>query len=255
MARTKQKDNVATLAVVAKQDTALVQASPMQMLQEAVHNKMDPAIIKEMMDLRDRWEASEARKAYMEAVAAFKANPPKVYKDRLNKQYGSKYTSLANLVNTVNASLSQFGLNARWDCKQAEQITVTCILSHIQGHSEHVSLSGPPDTSGAKNTLQQIKSTITYLKIATFELVTGIASEEGNLDDDGNGAGLPRVSAEQVANLQAMIDELGKDKTQREAVKSQFLKYRQVDSLEEIAAQAYQDCVKALEHKRKVAHG
>src|SRR5690242_6263678 len=108
MARTKQKENVTAFQVLAKQTAASVQASPMQMLHEAVHNKMDPAIIKEMMDLRDRWEASEARKAYMEAVAAFKANPPKVYKDRLNKQYGSKYTSLANLVNTVNASLSQF---------------------------------------------------------------------------------------------------------------------------------------------------
>lgn len=236
--------------------TALVvpqAASPMQMLQSAIDQKMDPAIIEKMLDLRDRWEASEAKKAYMEAVASFKANPPKVYKDRLNKQYGSKYTSLANLVNTVNASLSQFGLNARWDCKQADNITVTCILSHVQGHSESVSLSGPPDVSGAKNTLQQIKSTITYLKIATFELVTGIASEEGNQDDDGNasGTGLARITAEQASNLQALIDEIGKDAGERATIKAQFLKYRQVDSLEDIASQAYQDCVRGLEARRK----
>lgn len=247
------------MAKTAKVEKALVPTqpenlpgSPMQLLQEAVHNKLDPSIIKDMMDLRDRWEASEARKAYMEAVAAFKANPPKVYKDRLNKQYGSKYTSLANLVNTVNASLSQFGLNARWDCKQEQNIiTVTCILSHVQGHSENVSLSGPPDSSGAKNDLQKIKSTITYLKLATFELVTGVASEEGNADDDGNGAGLPRITAEQVSNLQALIDEIGKDPEERAALKAQFLKYRQVDNLEDIAAQAYLDCVRGLETRRK----
>lgn len=235
------------LAVV----TPIRNDSPMQMLQEAVANKSDPAVIEKMLDLRDRWEASEARKAYMAAVAAFKANPPKVYKDRLNKQYNSKYTSLANLVNTVNAALSEHGLNARWDCKQADLISVTCILSHVQGHSESVSLSGPPDSSGAKNDLQKIKSTITYLKLATFELVTGVASEEGSQDDDGNAAGLARVTPEQVANLQSLIDEVGKDAGERATIKAQFLKYRKVESLEEIAAQAYQDCVKALEHKRK----
>ena len=45
------------------------------------------------------------------------------------------------------------------------------------------------DANNAKNPLQQVKSTMTYLKIATFEAVTGIASRAGNQDDDGNGAG------------------------------------------------------------------
>jgi hypothetical protein len=80
-------------------------------------------------------------------------------------------------------------LNARWDVEQGTSIKVTCILSHAMGHSERVSLSGPPDESGAKNKLQQIKSTLTYLKGATFEAVTGVATIPGNLDDDGNAAG------------------------------------------------------------------
>jgi hypothetical protein len=191
-------------AIVKPQETlpATRSDSPMQMLQAAIENKLDTAIIKDMMDLRERWEASEARKAYMEAIAAFKANPPKVIKDKLNKQYNSMYSSLANLVNNVNAALSVHGLNARWDIKQAEkEITVTCILSHVMGHSERVDLTAPPDTSGSKNSLQQIKSTITYLKIATYEAVTGIASEEGNMDDDGNSAG------DKYADWLAAIDE------------------------------------------------
>jgi hypothetical protein len=176
--------------------------SPMQMLQSAIDKNMAPEVIEKMLDLRDRWEASEARKAYMEAIAAFKANPPKVIKDKTNSQYHSKYSSLANLVNNVNAALSIHGLNARWDINQQDkEITVKCILSHVLGHSESVGLTAPPDTSGSKNSLQQIKSTITYLKIATYEAVTGIASEEGSLDDDGNGAG------DKYADWYAAIDE------------------------------------------------
>lgn len=219
--------------------------SPLDMLARAVDKGMDPATIKAMMDLRDRWEASEARKAYMEAVAAFKASPPKVYKDKLNKQYGSKYSSLANLVNTVNASLGVHGLNARWDHTQGDIITVTCILSHVMGHSERVSLSGPMDTSGAKNPLQQLKSTLTYLKIATFESVTGVASEDGSLDDDASASHqLPRITAEQASSLQALIDEV-------KANKGAFLKYFKAESLEALPAKAYSDAVKMLEAKRK----
>jgi hypothetical protein len=160
--------------------------TPMQMVAIAVQQGADIEKIQRLMDLRDRYEASEARKAYVEALANFKRNPPRVLKDRLNSQYKSKYASLGNLVNTVNASLGEHGLNARWSLNQSEKtIEVTCILSHALGHSESVMLSSPPDTSGAKNPLQQIKSAITYLEGATFQAITGIvASDE---DDDGNG--------------------------------------------------------------------
>ena len=165
------------------------QATPMTMLAEAVHRGMDVATIKDLMQLQKEWEANEARKAYAVALAAFKENPPTVYKDKDNVQYGSKYASIGNLVNTVNVGLSAQGLSAHWDIDQSAGIKVTCILTHRAGHSEKVSMSGPADDSGKKNPLQQIKSTVTYLKIATFEAVAGIASADANQDDDGNGAG------------------------------------------------------------------
>lgn len=171
-----------------KEDRELpvVGQTPMAMLAVAVQKGMDVATIKDLMDLSDRWEKNEARKAYAVALAEFKADPPTVYKDKKNAQYDSMYTTIGNLVNTINVSLSAHGLSARWDIDQTSGIKVTCVLTHKAGHSESVSMSGPPDDSGKKNPLQQIKSTVTYLKIATFEAVTGIASADGS-DDDGNG--------------------------------------------------------------------
>lgn len=167
-------------------------ATPMSMLAVAVQKGMDVATIKDLMALQERWEANEARKAYAAALAAFKENPPTVYKDKENKQYESMYTTIGNLVNTINAALSAHGLSAHWEIGQSDGIAVTCVLTHRAGHSERVSMSGPPDDSGKKNPLQQIKSTITYLKIATYEAVTGTASADGNADDDGNvGKGMP----------------------------------------------------------------
>lgn len=165
-------------------------STPLRMLEIAVSQNADIAKLEKLMELHQRWEANEARKAFVEALANFKRNPPKVIKDLTNKQYSSKYASLGSLVNTVNAALGEHGLNARWSLSQGDQIEVTCILSHMMGHSESVSLKSGPDTSGAKNPLQQIKSAITYLEGATFQAITGIvASSEG--DDDGNGSGKP----------------------------------------------------------------
>lgn len=158
-----------------------------------------------------RVQAEAARKAYYEAKAAFKANAPAVVKDKDNKQYNSRYATIGNVVNTLNEALSKYGLDASWEFDQSERIKVTCTLRHTLGHSESVSLSGPPDTSGSKNPMQQIKSTLTYLKLATFEGVTGIATKEGNVDDDGNSSGdgsdpLATIDEKQQAEIKSLLE-------------------------------------------------
>lgn len=219
--------------------------TPMAMLQVAVANGFDLARIEQLMELERRWKADKAREAYYEALAAFKAKPVLVTKDKKNTQYNSMYASIGNFVNTVNAAMAPHGLNARWTIDQSDKITVTCILSHTLGHSESVPMSGPPDTSGSKNPLQQIKSTITYLEISTYQAVTGIVSQDAILDDDGNASG-NTITAEQVANLEALITEVAADR-------AAFLKYCKAETLEGINAKFYKTAVSMLQRKRKKA--
>jgi hypothetical protein len=163
--------------------------SPASMMMAAIDKGMDLEKLEKFMDLQSKWEANQARKAFHMAMADFKANLPTVIKDKTNKQYGSKYVSEDSLINTINPELSKHGLSANFDFKQdGGTITVTCSITHAGGHRESVSLSGQADGSGSKNPLQQIKSTTTYLRKATFEAITGIASSENDADDDGNGA-------------------------------------------------------------------
>lgn len=187
--------------------------TPMQMLAIAVERGDDLERIKQLREIYKEWRADEAKSAYVEAFANFKRNMPDVVKDMLNKQYGSDYSSLANLVNTANKALGEYGLNARWDPRQTDIIAVTCIMTHIDGHSEQVTLQGPPDNSGQKNALQQIKSTLTYLEGATFQAITGVVARSASKDDDGNGAGKrPDVEAPEgyenwKADMVALADE------------------------------------------------
>jgi hypothetical protein len=197
--------------------------NPMQMLGAAIERGIDADQLDKLMELQERYEKNEARKAYYVAVALAAASMPIVTKDKVNLQYNSPYPSLENTVITISTHMAKFELSARWDHDQSAGIRVTCILSHVAGHSESVTLTGPPDTSGKKNELQQIKSTLTYLKLATFESITGTASKVGSFDDDGNAAGVPvltekekdtratrepqpKATKKQLATLQEYVD-------------------------------------------------
>lgn len=169
----------------------VVEVTPLQVLLRVIQDpSCDLVRLEKLMDLEKRWRAEQAKRAYVSAFAKFKRNMPDVVKDMLNKQYGSDYSSLANLVNTTNKVLGEYGLNAAWEPDQSDgKIKISCIMTHEDGHSERVTLFGPPDTSGQKNPLQQIKSTLTYLEGATFQAITGVVARSASTDDDGNGAG------------------------------------------------------------------
>ena len=150
------------------------------------------AEMKELLAMKREWDAEEARKLFISAMAKFKAKGLIVGKDKENKQYGSMYTTLGNLVNTASGIMAEFGLSIDWepDHSKQGQIGITCTLSHEAGHKKSVTMHAEPDKSGAKNPIQQMKSAATYLRGLTFELVTGIATSESagvNQDDDGNG--------------------------------------------------------------------
>lgn len=163
-------------------------------MQMASMANVDADKLMKLMELQERWDANQARKAYVQAMADFKKEAIVITRDKENVQYsrGDKkamYTSIGNLVGTVTPLLSKHGLSAGWNLDQSNGIRVGCAITHALGHSETTWISVPLDTSGAKNPLQQIKSSITYARVVSFEMACGLASVEGNLDDDGNSAG------------------------------------------------------------------
>lgn len=212
------------LVINDKRHTALeVQPSlsPMQELQMQMVRSGDVEKLKELRAIEKEWREDQAKHAFVEAMAAFKAESIRVVKDKTNNQYNSKYVSLGNLVATVTPLLSNHGLSARWDIDQSSGIKVTCIVTHALGHSESVSMTCPPDKSGAKNPIQEIKSAITYAKACTFESICGIASTDANLDDDGNGTSGSKPSMPEEIVLE-WIDKIKESSSDAELKKNYF---------------------------------
>jgi hypothetical protein len=152
------------------------------------------------MGLQERWETNEARKAYTKAMSAFKQEQFSIDKNKLvdfKTQKGAvsyKHATLDNICNIVVPLLSKHYLSHKWVTKQDNNaVSVTCTVTHVQGHSEDVTLAAPPDTSGSKNSIQSIASTVSYLERYTILAALGIAVQDQ--DNDGQGdesANLPQ---------------------------------------------------------------
>ncbi len=179
----------ASQAPALQQTGALAANSPAAMMMAAMNQGATLEQVEKMMDLQDRWERKEAEKAYNAAFAAFKAEAVRVVKGRKvtdGPLRGKEYAELHDVVDAVTPALSRHGLSTSWKLTRDEKewIEVTCTLKHIGGHSESVSMGGPPDAGGAKNALQARASTKSYLERYTLKAICGVA--EGGEDTDGN---------------------------------------------------------------------
>lgn len=168
---------------------AIQDQSPANMMMALMDRGASLEQIEKMMDLQERYEKREAEKAYNAAFAEFKSEAVRIIKGREvtdGPLRGRSYAELHDVVDAVTPALSRHGLSASWKLTRDEKdwIEVTCTLKHTGGHSESVSMGGPPDTGGAKNALQARASTKSYLERYTLKAICGVA--EGGDDNDGN---------------------------------------------------------------------
>lgn len=174
----------------------------------------DVAKLDQLLAVKERWDAAEARKAFVVALNAFKADPPEILKSRqvdFTSQKGRthyKHAGLDNASELIGASLAEHGISHRWNVEQTgPKIKVTCILTHALGHSESVTMEASPDESGNKNSIQAVGSTVSYLQRYTLFAASGIAPK--NVDDDARGGGdTHEMDAKEKAQFFAQIEAL-----------------------------------------------
>lgn len=161
-------------------------ATPMQMLAIMTQRGVSMADLKDLVALAKDWEANQARKAYVEAMTLFKAEPHEILKTKfVDIEGGAKFwhATLADVVDGVVASLAKFGLSHKWITEQNDgQIKVTCVITHRLGHSESTEMVGGPDTTGRKNPIQQVASAQTLMQRYTLLSLCGLASKD--MDDE-----------------------------------------------------------------------
>lgn len=203
-------------------------ATPAMLLQIAVERGQPLDYVERLMQLQERYEANESRKAYNESFAAFKAEAVTIIKNRQvtdGPLKNKRYAELFAVVNAVTPALSRHGLSASWKLTKDERdwIEVTCTVKHVAGHSESVSMGGPPDSGGAKNKIMERASTVSYLERYTLKAILGLSEQ----DDDNNGGS---ARDEWVQRAEETTDEKALNALVREA-SAEFNKARDAKGL------------------------
>jgi hypothetical protein len=223
----------------AEQHAASAIVTPMDMVNRAVVSGASMDVLEKLMLLQERWEASQARKAFDAAVADAKAEIPAIVRNKSGHN-DKRYADFAAIAGVVDPIISKFGLSYRFRTQQNDRIHVTCVLSHKAGHFEETTLAGPADGSGNKNAIQAIGSTLTYLQRYSLIQALGLAVAD---DDDGKqAANVEKITQAQADNLIELLEANGRGR-------AKFLRWAKVERIEDIPAAFYQNCVDGITYK------
>lgn len=207
----------------------------------------DVSKMEKLLEMYERISAKNAEVAFNAAMKAAQEEMPKILRNKENQQTNSRYADLEKVNAAIVPVYTKHGFSLSFgtaDCPIAGHYRVTCLVSHVAGHSRAYQADIPADMTGMKGNQNKTAthgfgSTMSYGRRYLTLLVFNITLT--NEDTDGNKG--ETISESQIADLEALLTEVKADKVR-------FLKYIKVESLDQIHASAYQTVVKMLEAKR-----
>lgn len=164
----------------------------------ATNPDADIAKLEKMLDMQERVLDRNAKQAFTADLAQMQIELPRVVEHGKGHN-NAKYALLEDINDAIRPTLHKYGFAITFRVKHEDKaICITTVLSHREGHSEETTIFLGPDTSGSKNAVQAVGSTISYGKrygiCALLNISTG---------DDADGAGLgqgePDINAELAA--------------------------------------------------------
>ncbi len=208
----------------------------------------DVSKMEKLLEMFERISAKNAEVQFNTAMKAAQEEMPKILRNKENEQTRSRYADLEKVNEKIVPVYTKHGFSLSFgtaDCQLPGHARITCLASHVGGHSRTYQADIPLDLAGPKGNqnktgVQGFGSTMSYGRRYLTLLIFNITLT--NEDTDGNKSG-DAVTEEQVANIAALLTETNADK-------GKFLKYLKVSALEDIPAASYSTVIKLLEAKR-----
>lgn len=230
----------------------------------------DPSVdvdkMERLMQMHERLRERNAKEAFDAALAVMQPDLPQV--DRKGRivvlskedraagrmdakpQQSTPYALWEDINTAIGPHLAEhgFALSFRTGTTTEGKITVTGVLSHRAGHREETTITLMHDSSGSKNNVQAVGSSISYGKRYTAGLLLNITSRApGDADDDGLAAGAPEtISAEQEQILRREIMDANADLPE-------FLKYFKIEKLDHLPSGQFERAMTSLKRKKAMA--
>lgn len=215
----------------------------------AINPDIDVTKMMALLDMQERIMAKNAESAFNDAMTRLQEAMPRITKDgniefvdNKNNHRKTPFATYENIDKAIRPLMIAEGFSIAFNSEWGESgATIHATLSHRDGHSRKASIRLPLDSSGSKNSLQAMGSTISYGKRYLVTMMLNIVTE--GEDNDGDDAH-QFIDTEQAATLDTMILET-------KANRASFLKYIGAESVQKILASDYQKALNALKAKEK----
>lgn len=222
------------VAKIAKAEVANFGASLLEVISKAAR---DPSVdidkMERLLQMQERVQARDAEVVFSSAFAKMQPELPAISRNAQIVHKGqviSDYAEWSDISKAITPILARFGFSLSFKpAEMGSRVAVTAVLRHEDGHKDEATLPLPTDTSGAKNAVQAVGSTLTYGKRYAAILLLNIRVEGDSADDDGSASG-PKISHEGPRDMpfpqgpaknKSQLKELGREAwKQIEAVKS-----------------------------------
>lgn len=228
------------------------QITALDLMQAATAANMTPETISKFLDMHERIEANNARKAYHAARAAFKRDCPPIVRRTPNAQFtraGTNqprmYASRTDIAQAIDATLAANGLHYDWTRMVVEngKMSITCVVSHQDGYSTESTVTGlVVDSKAGCSDLQKSGTAQEYGMRYSLIQALGLTS----CDEDTDGEDDPAtINESQRADIEITLAETKADV-------AAFLKWAGVEKVKDIRAARYPAIMAALNRKRTV---
>jgi ERF superfamily. len=234
-------------AVSAHEENALPVDPFLSIIERALFSpEADISKLERIIALRDQGIEKQAKSIFIENFAAMQAEIPPILKKGKGHN-NAKYIRFEDMNAEIKLVLPKYGFSLSFETEQSDKnVTVKAILEHVAGHRKEASLILPLDTTGNKNAVQAIGSTISYGKRYTAGSLLNIAAD--GEDDDAQiisqKQSVEFITEEQVADLQSIIEETKSDL-------QGFLAWCKIKSLADMPAAHFRNAMSVLEKKRR----
>lgn len=208
----------------------------------------DPSVsldrMERLIQMKEQMTARAARAAYDAAFAPMQEALPIIDERGVHDGTKSSYAKWDDINEAIKPVLAAHGFSIRFRSRQeGAKVYVTGVLSHRDGHSEETTIELPADTTGQKNAVQAIGSSMSYGQRYTAKLLLSLSSRKSD-DDNGDAGGAGGcITDEQATTIRDLIEETGSD------IKK-FCAFLKVDGIAKIPAKQYDRAIGALNAKR-----
>lgn len=174
-----------------KTETPLPAAMPgkgyMEMIADAVNGGASIEALERLMALKERHDAEVAKKAFTEALSKFQEDCPEIRKMKaveFNGKHAYDYAPLPDIERQIKHLMVKHGFTKSWENSYPGngKTRVTCVLTHIGGHSTRTDMDVDPDKSGGKSAIQADGSAITFARRYTLTGALGISTADQDID-------------------------------------------------------------------------